>query len=118
MMIELTPQQKIWQQKARQFAREKVAPRADEIDRSNDFPWDIYKEMQEAGLSALLIPPKYGGAGEGLLTWVLVLEELAKVSGSVAMMACNTCFGGLMYDRFGSQEQKDRYIPQFMAGKL
>ena len=96
----------------RRFARERVAPLAAEIDRSNQFPMHLWKEMGELGILGVTADAEYGGAGLGYLAHCIVMEELSRASASVALSYgahSNLCVNQI--NRNGSVEQKQRFLP-------
>src|SRR5687768_5464984 len=72
-------------QQARRFSRERIAPRAEEIDRSNEFPRDLWPELGAAGLLGVTVPERWGGANLGYLAHIVVMEEISRASGSVGL---------------------------------
>lgn len=101
----------------RRFAAERIAPMAGEIDRSNDFPAHLWKEMGELGLLGLTVSEEYGGAGLGYLAHCVVVEELSRASPSVALSYAahsNLCVNQIF--RNGSEEQKRRFLPELISG--
>ena len=117
-MIELTEEQKMTLETVRQIAREKVKPRAAEIDEKREFPWETVKVFTENGLLTPLIPEKFGGIGSGFLLFSLILEEISKVCASSALILIAQADGVQPILCGGSDEQKDRYLPGFVNGKL
>ncbi|MEG0109179.1 MAG: acyl-CoA dehydrogenase family protein, partial [Lachnospiraceae bacterium] len=81
-----TPEQKMIQTVVKQFANEVCKPRAEEIDKTGEFPMDSFKEMAKCGLTGLGYPKEYGGAGEDKLAEVIAVEEIAKVCATQAAM--------------------------------
>ncbi len=103
----LTDAQRALQARARTLAREVIAPRAAEIDRSEDYPWDNVAALKEAGFLGMTIPRAFGGQGHGYLEAVLVIEELAKVCGVTARIAVETNMGALgAIMAYGTEAQK------------
>jgi alkylation response protein AidB-like acyl-CoA dehydrogenase len=102
---------------ARQFASERVAKRAAEIDRDDVFPRDLYDEMAALGLLGLNVPEAYGGVGADELTTCLVMEELAQASGTVANALLLAKLQGELICRVGSEEQKRAVVPDIVSGK-
>lgn len=99
------------------FTADKVAPRAAEIDRSNEFPRDLWPQLGELGLLGITVEEEYGGAGMGYLEHVVAMEELTRGSGSVGLSYgahSNLCVNQIR--RVGSDEQKRRYLPKLMSG--
>jgi alkylation response protein AidB-like acyl-CoA dehydrogenase len=107
MSFELTEAQRDLQARARQLAQEVIAPRAAEIDRSEEYPWDNVAALKRAGFLGMTIPRAYGGQELGYLEAVLVIEELAKACGVTARIAVETNMGALgAILAYGSEEQK------------
>ena len=102
----------------REFAEEVVAPGAGERDEREEFPLEIVRRMGELGLFGLPIPQEYGGLGADALTWALVIEELARADSSVAVtLSVASGLAGGMIVRYGTAEQKERWLPQVAAGR-
>ncbi len=100
------------------FAREKLAPRADEIDRSNEFARDLWPELGALGLLGITADPDFGGSGLGYLAHVVAVEELARASASTSLSYgahSNLCVNQI--NRNGSAEQKARYLPKLCSGE-
>ncbi len=103
---------------ARRFARERIAPRAEEIDRSNEFPRDLWPELGHAGLLGITVPERWGGANLGYLAHILVMEEISRASGSVGLSYgahSNLCMNQIALN--GTDEQRDRYLPRLVSGE-
>ena len=101
----------------RRFARERIAPRAEEIDRSNEFPRDLWPELGAAGLLGITIPERWGGANLGYLAHIIVMEEISRASGSVGLSYgahSNLCMNQIMLN--GTDAQRDRYLPPLVEG--
>jgi isovaleryl-CoA dehydrogenase len=101
----------------RRFARERIAPRAEEIDRSNEFPRDLWPELGSAGLLGITIPERWGGANLGYLAHIIVMEEISRASGSVGLSYgahSNLCMNQIMLN--GNDAQRDRYLPPLVEG--
>jgi isovaleryl-CoA dehydrogenase len=102
----------------RRFARERIAPRAEEIDRSNEFPRDLWPQLGEAGLLGITVPERWGGANLGYLAHILCMEEISRASGSVGLSYgahSNLCMNQLVLN--GSDAQRDRYLPKLVSGE-
>jgi short-chain 2-methylacyl-CoA dehydrogenase len=102
----------------RDFAQERVAPVAEELDREGRFPYDLVAEMAELGLMGMTIPEEYGGGGADTLAYAIAVEELTRVDSSVAItMAAHHSLGTLPIFYFGNEEQKREWLPQLAAGQ-
>ncbi|MCI0342322.1 MAG: acyl-CoA dehydrogenase family protein [Planctomycetales bacterium] len=102
----------------REFAEKEVAPKAAEIDRTQRFPVETFRRMAELGLLAIPLPEEYGGAGADYLSYVLAMEELARVCASTALtLAAHYSLGTWPIYGFGSEATKRRYIPDLAGGR-
>ncbi len=100
------------------FAQERIAPIADEIDRSNEFPTHLWREMGEMGLLGITVPEEYGGAGMGYLAHVVAMEEISRASASVGLSYgahSNLCVNQIR--RNATPEQKAKYLPRLVSGE-
>jgi isovaleryl-CoA dehydrogenase len=100
------------------FAQDKIAPRADEIDRSNAFPRDLWPEMGALGLHGITVEEEYGGAGLGYLAHCVAMEEVSRASAAVGLSYgahSNLCVNQLR--RNGSEAQKRKYLPKLISGE-
>src|SRR3982751_4069177 len=95
-------------------ARAQVRPRAREIDENCESPRDLYEVMSNEGLLNLSIPPAYGGRCESDVSWCAYVEELAKVSGTVSLMAAYVKLVSLPLLLAGSEEQQQRVLPDLL----
>jgi butyryl-CoA dehydrogenase len=103
----------------RTFARDEVAPIAAKYDASAEFPWESIKKMGELGLLGVPWPESYGGSGHDLLSYMIVIHELAKVDASHGLtVSAHTTLGTLPIVRFGTEDQKKRYVPLLASGKV
>jgi isovaleryl-CoA dehydrogenase len=103
---------------ARRFARERIAPRAEEIDRSNEFPRDLWPQLGEAGLLGITVPDRWGGANLGYLAHILCMEEISRASGSVGLSYgahSNLCMNQIVLN--GNDTQRDQYLPKLVTGE-
>src|SRR6201985_2057283 len=97
----------------RRFARDRIAPRAADIDRSNEFPRDLWPELGALGLVGVHVPDRWGGAGLGYLAHVLAMEEISRASGSVGLSYgahSNLCVNQIRLN--GNDAQRDAYLPK------
>ena len=100
-----------------EFAREVVAPQAEQFDRSGDFPYEIIRQMAEMGLFGLPFPEEYGGMGGDFFALCLAIEELARADSSVAItLEAAVGLGSMPVYRFGTDEQRKRWLPELCAG--
>jgi butyryl-CoA dehydrogenase len=103
----------------RAFAREEVAPVARALDAAGEFPWETVKRMAELGLLGVPWPESLGGAGLDLLSYVIVIHELAKVDASHAItISAHTTLGTSPIVNFGTDAQRRRYVPPLAAGRV
>src|SRR2546421_6170885 len=118
MVFDLTDEQRQIQQLARDFANREVKPVAEDLDREHRFPYEIVKQLGELGLMGIPYPEEYGGGGAGNLAYALAIEELARVDSSVAItVAAHTSLGTYPIYTFGSDEQRERYLPDLCSGR-
>jgi alkylation response protein AidB-like acyl-CoA dehydrogenase len=117
--FELTESQREIQALARQFAVDRIAPHAAEWDREERFPRELYAELAELGLMGVCVPEEYDGAGADFLSYVLVLEELSRADASAGVtVAVHTSAVTLPLLRFGTDEQRRRFVPRLARGEL
>ena len=102
---------------ARRFAEERVRPRAGELDESEAFPSDIYKEMAELGLFGITVPDGYGGAGLDTLSYALVMEELSRGYASIADQCGLVELIGTLLSVHGTERQRDLYLADVLAAR-
>ena len=102
----------------RQLAQEQIAPRAAEIDRTAEYPWDVRRLLAEHDVLALPFEPEHGGTGTGTLMQQMAVEEIAKVCASSALILMLQELGSLPISLFGSPELKAQWLPRFASGEL
>jgi alkylation response protein AidB-like acyl-CoA dehydrogenase len=117
MDFELTDEQRLLRDTVREFARQEVAPVAEELDRTKSFPYEIVAKMGELGLMGIPFPEEYGGGGADTLSYALAVEELARVDSSVGItMAAHTSLGTMPIHLWGSDQQQAEWLPQLTSG--
>jgi len=113
----LSEEQEALRKTVEHFARTVVAPRAEEMDETAEFPYDIVKAMGEMGLFGLPFPEEYGGMGGDYFALCIALEELARVDSSVAItLEAGVSLGAMPVYRFGTEEQRQEWLPQLTSG--
>lgn len=118
MNFNLTPEQEMLQKVVREFAEKEVAPIAAEIDKTHRFPVETFEKMVKIGYTGINIPVEYGGAGADELSKVIVISELAKKCASTAVILSVHVLFNLILDKFGTSEQKQKYLVGAASGKL
>jgi len=118
MDFELTTEQAAIRDTCRDFAREVVAPAAEELDREHKFGYDIVRQMGELGLFGLPFSEEFGGAGGDFLSLCLAIEEISRADTGVGItLEAAVCLGAAPIHDFGSKEQKERWLPDLLAGR-
>jgi short/branched chain acyl-CoA dehydrogenase len=116
--FELTDEQRLLRDTVRDFARQEVAPVAEELDRTKSFPYELVAKMGELGLMGIPFPEEYGGGGADTLAYALAVEELTRIDSSVAItMAAHTSLGTMPIHLWGTDEQKDDWLPHLCSGQ-
>ena len=101
------------------FAKNEIEPVAQELDEKGKFPKDLVNQMAELGMLGIPVPEKYGGAGMDTVAYTAAVIELAKVDASLAItMAAHTSLGTMPIVLSGSEEQKEKYVPDLASGKM
>lgn len=113
----LTEEQQMIKELAARIADEKVAPVARELDEKEEFPYEIMKILAESDLFGVYIPEEYGGLGGGITEQCLVIEELSRACSGVAVSYAASGLGCTPILLFGTEEQKQKYVPDIAAGK-
>jgi short/branched chain acyl-CoA dehydrogenase len=118
MNFDLDDETRMLQRTVREFAEGEVAPVAEHLDRTKSFPYEIVAKMGELGWMGIPFPEEYGGSGGTSLQYAIAVEELTRVDSSVAITMCaHTSLGTQPIYRFGTEEQKQRYMPDLCAGR-
>ncbi len=118
MDFDLSSEHEAFRKVVREFAETEIAPNAQEWDRTHTFPLDVVGKMGELGLFGLPFPEEYGGMGADLLTLCIAIEELARVDSSMAItLEAGVGLGANPIFHFGTEEQKQRWLPDLTAGR-
>ncbi len=118
MNFDLDQEHELIRSTVREFAQQRVAPAAEELDRESRFPYELVGELAELGLMGMTIPEEYGGAGADTVSYAIAVEELTRVDSSVAItLAAHHSLGTLPIFYFGSEEQKQQWLPELASGK-
>ena len=116
--FQLTAEQQAIRDVCRDFAREVVAPAAEELDRNHKFGYDIVRQMGELGLFGLPFSEEFGGAGGDFLSLCLAIEEISRADTGVGItLEAAVCLGAAPIHDFGTKEQKEKWLPDLFAGK-
>ena len=113
----LTEEQREIRELVRTLARERIAPRAAEIDESHEFPWDVVEIFREHEIFGLLFDEEWGGSGTGTLLALVAIEEVSKVCATSGLLLAVQELGSLGLKLAGTQEQKERYLPRLASGE-
>jgi butyryl-CoA dehydrogenase len=113
-----SPEHEAFRRVVREFAEAEIVPRAAEWDRSAEFPLEVVRKMGDLGLFGLPFPEEYGGSGADFATFCIAVEEIAKADSSMAItLEAAVGLGANPIDRFGTPEQKARWLPDLLAGR-
>jgi len=116
--FDLTEEQELVRRTVRDFAEQKVAPVAEELDREHRFPYELVAELAGFGLMGMTIPEEYGGGGSDTVSYAIAIEELTRIDSSVAItVAAHTSLGTMPIFLFGNEEQKSQWLPDLASGK-
>jgi short-chain 2-methylacyl-CoA dehydrogenase len=119
MDFDLTPEQEEFRKSVRAFAEDVIAPRAEEMDRNEELPMDIVKQMGELGLFGLPFPEEYGGQGADFLTVCLAIEEIARIDSSMAItLEAAVGLGANAIYQFGTEKQKQTWLVPMARGEI
>src|SRR5215203_6376156 len=113
----LTDEQREIRDLIRELARERIAPRAAEIDKSAEFPWDVVELFREHGIFGVLYDEEYGGLGASALMALVAIEEVSKVCATSGLIIAVQELGTLGLKLAGTDEQKQRYLPKLASGE-
>lgn len=118
MDLDLTHEHELVRSTVREFAEQRVAPVAEELDREGRFPYELVEELAELGLMGMTIPEEYGGAGADTVSYAIAVEELTRIDSSVAItVAAHHSLGTLPIFYYGTEEQKREWLPELASGK-
>ncbi|HST18033.1 MAG TPA: acyl-CoA dehydrogenase family protein [Gaiellaceae bacterium] len=118
MNFDLGSEHELIRDTVRQFALDRVAPVAEELDRDKRFPYELVAELGELGLMGMTIPEEYGGSGADTLSYAICIEELTRIDSSVAItVAAHHSLGTLPIYLFGNEEQKRAWLPDLASGR-
>jgi short/branched chain acyl-CoA dehydrogenase len=116
--FDLSDEHELIRRTVREFAEERIAPVAEELDREHRFPYELVAELAELGLMGIPRPQEYGGAGGDTRAYAIAVEELTRVDSSVAItVAAHTSLGTMPIFLFGTEEQKREWLPDLGSGK-
>lgn len=113
----LTDEQERLKASVAEFAEREVAPKAEALDREARFPTELFRRLAELGVTAIPFEPEWGGLGQGTFEMALAIEEIARADQSLAVTTMVSVATGLTLARFGSREQKERWLPDVVAGR-
>ncbi len=116
--LDKTDEQQAITEMVRQFVDEQVLPVAEKHDHEDSFPDEVVEQMNELGLFGVTIPEEYGGMGLDLTTYAMIVEELSRGWISVAGIVNTHFIGSYLLMKFGSDEQKDKYLPRMATGEI
>ena len=117
MEYSLDEQQKTLRSLARRIAEERILPVRAELDEKEEFPWALMKDLADSDMFRVFIPEEYDGLGSGCLDLCLVIEELSRVCSGVAVSYAASALGSSAILEYGTEEQKQKYLPDIAAGK-
>ncbi|TCW39298.1 butyryl-CoA dehydrogenase [Laceyella sacchari] len=114
----LTEEQEMMRRMVRDFAEKEITPYLESMDEGDQFPREVIRRMGEVGLMGIPIPEAYGGAGADFLSYILALEEISKISATVGViLAVHTSVGTMPILKYGTEEQKQTYVPRMARGE-
>jgi alkylation response protein AidB-like acyl-CoA dehydrogenase len=117
-LFEKTDEQEAILEMVRQFVDEQIIPKAEHYDHADEFPEPIVEQMKELGLFGVTIPEEYGGMGLDLTTYTMIVEELSRGWISISGVVNTHFIGSYLLMKFGSEEQKQKYLPRMATGEI
>ncbi len=118
MDFKLSPEHELFRQTVHEFAQKEIAPHAQELDETHQFPAENIKKMAALGLMGVPFPEKYGGAGGDTLMYAMAVEEISRACGSTGIiLAAHVSLGATPFYMFGSEAQKERYLKPLATGQ-
>jgi alkylation response protein AidB-like acyl-CoA dehydrogenase len=116
--FDLSDEHELIRQTVRDFAVDRVAPVAEELDREHRFPYELVAELAELGMMGIPVPEEYGGSGGDTVSYAIAIEELTRIDSSVAItVAAHTSLGTMPILLFGNDEQKREWLPELASGQ-
>jgi alkylation response protein AidB-like acyl-CoA dehydrogenase len=116
--FDLSDEHALFRSTVREFAEGAIAPVAEELDRDGRFPVELVEQAAALGLLGIPLPERYGGAGSDTLAYAIAIEELARVDSSFAItVAAHTSLGTMPIHLYGSDEQRERWLPELASGR-
>jgi short-chain 2-methylacyl-CoA dehydrogenase len=118
MNLDLSEEQELVRRTVREFAEQRVAPLAEQLDREHRFPYGLIEEASSLGLMGIPVAERWGGAGADTLSYAIAIEELARVDSSLAItIAAHTSLGTMPIVLFGTDEQREQWLPDLTTGR-
>src|SRR5512145_2595626 len=117
-LLDRTDEQRAITEMVRQFVDEQIIPKAEHYDHEDKFPEAIVEHMKELGLFGVTIPEEHGGMGLDLTTYAMIVEELSRGWISISGIVNTHFIGSYLLMKFGSDEQKDKYLPRMATGEI
>jgi short-chain 2-methylacyl-CoA dehydrogenase len=116
--FDLPEEHELLRSTVREFAEQRIAPVAEELDREHRFPYDLIAELAELGLMGIPIPEEHGGGGGDTLSYAIAIEELTRIDSSIAItVAAHTSLGTMPILLYGTEAQKEAWLPDLASGK-
>src|SRR3954454_19537553 len=118
LTLEKTDEQRAILEMVRQFVDEQIIPKAEHYDGADEYPAAIVEQMKELGLFGVTIPEEFGGMGLDLTTYAMIVEELSRGWISISGIVNTHFIGSYLLMKFGSDDQKDRFLPRMATGEI